>query len=72
VHEGGFILFRPMVQELSNNIEQFFQRKFIKIKKIKIKIKDFFSIVENPFMNGFLGGDFIIFRPKVGEILDFD
>jgi hypothetical protein len=43
--------------------------------KSKIKLKklgNFFGIVENPFMNGFLGGDFIIFRPKVGEILDFD
>jgi hypothetical protein len=31
-HQGGFIMFRPIVQELLN-IEQFIQRKFNKTKK---------------------------------------
>jgi hypothetical protein len=32
LHEGGFIMFTPIVQELLN-IEQFIQRKFNKTKK---------------------------------------
>ncbi len=53
-----------------NNIEQFCQTKFIKIY-FKKKLGIFFGIVENPFMNGFLAGDFIIFRPKVGGDIGF-
>jgi hypothetical protein len=55
---------------LLNNIEQFCQTKFIKIF-FKKKLGIFFGIVENPFMNGFLAGDFIIFRPKVGGDIGF-
>jgi hypothetical protein len=36
VHQGGLVVFRPMVQEILN-IEQFFQRKFNKIKTNYLK-----------------------------------
>jgi hypothetical protein len=31
-----------------------------------------FDILGKPLMSGYLGGDFIIFRPKLGEILNFE
>ncbi len=31
-----------------------------------------FDILGKPLMSGYLGGDFISFRPKVGEILNFE
>ncbi len=72
MHEGGFILFRPMYKSyqiiLKKNSKENSSKLKIKLKKLGI----FLGIVENSFMNGFLGGDFINFRPKVGEILDFN
>jgi hypothetical protein len=45
-------------------------KKIHQNQKFKKK-RGFFGIVKNPFMNGFLGGDFIIFRPKVGGDIGF-
>ncbi len=31
-----------------------------------------FGTIASPWWMGFLGGDFVIFRPKVGKILNFE
>jgi hypothetical protein len=56
------------------NIEQFCQRKFNKIetKKILGNLKSTLDIIKKPLMNGFFEGDSLLFRPKVGEILNFE
>ncbi len=55
------------------NIEQFCQRKCNKIKtKTLGELRQALGIIGKPLCVGFLGGDFINFRPKVWDILNFE
>jgi hypothetical protein len=68
VHQDGFTMFRPMVQELLC-VEQFRHWKFNKIKtKISGKLGWALGIVEKPSTNMIYEGDPIIFEPKVNGI----
>jgi hypothetical protein len=65
VHQGGIIMFRPMVQELLN-VEK---RCYWKFKKINIKnCVMFLVLLETLQWVKFNGGDIVIFRPKVHNI----
>jgi hypothetical protein len=69
VHWGGLVVFRAMVQELLNT-EQFCQRKFnkIKTKMFEGNWGKLLVLLENPWWVGFLGGDFVMFRPLRSDI----
>jgi len=69
VHQGGVVVFTPMMQELWI-IKQFCHRKFNKIYKILGKLGT--VLLGSPWWVGFLGDDFIIFAPKMGKILNFE
>ncbi len=63
VHQSDLAMFKPSVQELLN-IEQIF--------KNLNKFEQFLGIVENPWWMRFIGGDFVIFRPKLKMVLNFE
>jgi hypothetical protein len=71
VHWGALVVFRLSMQELLN-IEQFFQRKFnkIKIKYIR-KLGQVLYILGSPWQVGFHGRNLIKFRLKVVKIFHF-
>jgi hypothetical protein len=69
VHQGGLVVFTPMMQELWI-IKQFCHRKFNKIYKILGKLGAL--LLGSPWWVEFLGDDFIIFAPKMGKILSFE
>jgi hypothetical protein len=69
VHQGGLVVFTPMMQELWI-IKQFCHRKFNKIYKILGKLGT--VLLGSPWWVGFLGDDFIIFAPKMGKTLNFE
>ncbi len=56
------------------NIEQFCQRKFNKIKTENFREieANFLVQLESHKLVGFLGSDFVILKPKVKKILNFE
>jgi hypothetical protein len=38
----------------------------------EIGVHSFISLLESPWLVGLLGGDFVNFRPKMWEILNFE
>jgi hypothetical protein len=55
------------------NIEPFGQKVSTKSKsKLLGKLRQAILIIEKPWMSGFLEADFVIFRPKLKEILNFE
>jgi hypothetical protein len=55
------------------NIEPFCQKVSTKSKsKLLGKLRQAILIIEKPFMSGFLEADFVIFRPKSKEVLNFE
>ncbi len=75
MHPGGLTMFRHTMQEVSN-IEQFCPRKFIENKTIYIYKENsgpiLVLLLEIPQQVGFNENVFMIFRPKLGEILNFE
>jgi hypothetical protein len=71
VHQGDFIMFSPMAQDLLN-IKLFCQRKFSKLfLKFNENCNKLLILLESFRWMRFLGDDLIIVRPNLGDILNF-
>jgi hypothetical protein len=68
----SFLLFRLMMQEVLA-IEQFCWKIFNKVKTKNLRVISGIILVllESLWWVGFLGGNFVILRAKVGKILNF-